>query len=445
MRIIVGNALSDEYGFGEQPSPEARLSERSGSFQALWSAHDGDVVVLPVPPDEELLGYITGLTGVDPHALTFMIPPTRPGDEYTLTRERLLDPRFLSRMRECVGDREVHEIFAIPDSSIARFARELDIPDALPGCALFEQRGASLVNSKAVFRAIAAGAGIPVPEGGVFTELGLAAEMAAAFVGLGRNVIMKKDLGAGGAGNVVLTGDSLLRPVGAKRAVTVSNQDDVESFFGSNWSWLTGGGVRPLVVEEYFDGSIAVFAELLIAEESIRLQSCGEIVSEPMVTAQMMPPPRLADPLRAGLTTSAYRLCEILSAMGYRGIVGADAIVTPDNQLFFTECNARPTGSTLIYDEIGNGVVGNDCHEPRLLLERRYWYVDSLKHALTRLRDAGVAYDKRKRKGILLSRGYDEYKGLVRFCVVGESWEEIRQFEEALLVVDEGPGRVRVQ
>ena len=439
MKLIIGNVLSEEYGFDVNGlTPEAMVSERSGSFQSLWSARDGDIVLLPVHPDKELLAYITGLTRVDPLSLKFVIPPAKTGGEYVLTRERLLDPEFLSTMRKLLSDQTVDEIFALSDSTVAHFASELGIAEAMPGHALFAQGGATLVNSKAAFRAIGAGASIPIPDGGVFSGLHLAVEMVTSFIERGRHVIVKRDLGSGGTGNIVLTVDSALVPVGAKRAVTVQGSDDVAGFLENSWDWLTGGGRRPLVVEEYFDASIAVFAELLITDSGIRLQSCGEIVSAPTVTAQMMPPPELDDAAHAVLTSSAFRLCEPLSAMGYRGIVGADAILTPDHRILFTECNARLTGSTLIYDDIGNGIVGNDRYEQRLLLERRYWYVRSFTHAIDQLHAAGVAYDQKTRKGIILSRGYDDFKRMVRFCVVGESWAEMQNMENALMAVGGG-------
>jgi hypothetical protein len=159
MRLIVGNVLSEEYGFdAEQLSPEAKVSERCTAFQMLWSARAGDLVILPDRPDDALLAYVTGLTGVDPLALRFAIPPADPGNEDILTRERLLDPGFLSVLRRELAGREVAEICAqVPDSTVARFARDLGLPEALPGYALLAQRGAVLVNSKAAFRAIAAG------------------------------------------------------------------------------------------------------------------------------------------------------------------------------------------------------------------------------------------------------------------------------------------------
>jgi hypothetical protein len=256
--------------------------------------------------------------------------------------------------------------------------------------------------------------------------------MVTSFIGSGRHVIVKKDLGAGGTGNIVVTADPALRPVGARQAVAVRNSDDIAGCLAANWAWLTGNDRRPVVVEEYFDGSVAVFAELLISDSGIQIQACGEIVSDPTVVAQMIPPPRLGSAESATLTTSAVRLCGPLHAMGYRGILGADAIVTPGKRVLFTKYNGRPTGSTLIYDDIGNGVVHNDVEEPRLLLERRRWTVDSFEQAVRRLQAASVEYDKDKRRGVILSRGYDRSRQMVRYCTVGESWAELEDLEYAL-------------
>lgn len=113
----------------------------------------------------------------------------------------------------------------IHDRGAEVFARELGL---LTGSRFVAEGGAELLNSKVVFRALAAGAGFAVPEGipcrtteGLLHTLHrLLAEHPA--------VILKRDRAVGGHGNTVITTDPHLEGTGAQRTIALGDPADNE-------------------------------------------------------------------------------------------------------------------------------------------------------------------------------------------------------------------------
>jgi hypothetical protein len=413
-RILIGNDFSEDV--------RADRGWTGWWVQRLvWFAEDDDVLVLPVAPEDAFLRYVTTLTRTRCESLR-VVTPQGWAASGTLTADLLCDPRLLAALREAIGGRPVTSILALwPDAAVAKLSRLLGIQSAMPGYGFVDQAGGVLANSKSFFRMLANGVGVPTPEGAVCTSP-KAAETA--IVGLldGGPVIVKHDFLSGGWGNEILSTEEGLRPIGARRTVKVSGQADVQRYLEDRWDWLSAGGRGRPIAERYFRDSSAYFAEYAITDEGVQLAGDGELISAPYAIGQVMPATGLEPEALEGVCDGARRLAEAMRAIGYRGMLGPDAIVTPQREVLFTEFNGRITGSTHIYGRIGKHVVGRGYGKDRVILERVWpegWSVESFVSALERVSAAGLAYDPVSRTGVVWTNAFDNVKG-VMYCIVAE-------------------------
>ncbi|MFG3530823.1 peptide ligase PGM1-related protein [Streptomyces sp. NPDC047917] len=395
----------------------------------IWFAEDGDVLVLPVRPDDDLMEYITGLTGVRRNTLTVVVPPAHEGSEGTLSVARLADPEFIESLEEAVGDREVTHLSALwPDVSVSRLARVLGVQEAMPGYGFVDQAGGVMVNSKSAFRTLAAGVGVPLAPGAVCTSRESAEEAMIELLA-GGPVVIKHDFLSGGHGNEILTLGEPFRPIGARRVVAVDSRAEVRSYLAEHWDWLSSSGRGKPIVERYVQDSSAFFAEFLISDEAVELTGDGELLSAPYAVGEIMPAQALEPDVLDQIVAGGRKLAWALHAIGYRGVLCPDAIVTPEREVLFTEYNGRITGSTHIYGRIGKIAVGDGYGKDRVLLERVWpegWHTPSFAAALTDLEQAGLAYDSRSRTGVILTTAHDGNNG-VMYCIAAENiasaWE----------------------
>jgi hypothetical protein len=389
----------------------------------VWFARDGDVLVLPEAPDDAFLDYVTSLTGIERASLTVVAPA--PGQEGLLTARRLAGPELRGAVRAAIAGRAVETVFALwPDRGVAALARALGADAVMPGYGFVDQGGGALLNSKSAFRAIAGGVGVPVPAGAVCANREAAEDAMVELLEEGQPLIVKHDFMSGGRGNEVLSPFAGIRPIGARRAVVAVDRAAVRDYLEERWDWLTGGGRHRVVVERYVRDSSAFFAEFAIDDDEVTLAGQGELLSAPFAIGQVMPAWELDPRTLERLVDGGRRLCEPLRAMGYRGVLSADAIVTPAGEVLFTEYNGRVTGSTHIYGRIGRHVVGAGYGQDRVILER-VWpsacSVASFADAVEKLARAGLGYDRADRTGVILTNAFDaKYKG-VMYCVVAET------------------------
>jgi hypothetical protein len=148
-------------------------------------------------------------------------------------------------------------------------------------------------------------------------------------------VVLKLEFRSGGRGNEVLSPIEGVRPVGARRTVVLSGRPAVHAYLEESWEWLTSGGRHQVVVERYFRDSAAYFVEFILGDEGIELGGHGEMQSAPYYMAQIIPADLDPGTLER-LIEGGRRMCVPLHAMGYRGMLSADAIVTPDRQVLST-------------------------------------------------------------------------------------------------------------
>ncbi|WDZ83894.1 peptide ligase PGM1-related protein [Micromonospora cathayae] len=418
--LIIGNSRTSEMVGDLAALTPAQL--RAGGCVAqrmLWFARDGDVLVLPFAPPPEYRDYVTGLTGTDPDTLAVVVPPPgRLGTEI-LAPDRLTDPGFLRRLRHALGDQPPHEILAVyKDVTVTGLARALAAETALPGYPFSAQAGDALVNSKAGFRALAAGAGVPIAPGTVVTRPEQALTAVTDLFDRGHSVMVKLEFNGGGYGNEILSRTGGVAPAGAPRVEVLPDRAAVLSYLERRWEWLTAGGAHRLVVERFFPDSTTLYAEYLVADEGARLIGVGELLMEPVAIGAVLPAQTIGPQTRAELLDGAQRLVESLRVLGYRGVVSADAIHTPDGPVLFTETNCRLTGSTHVHLVLDGRVVDADHRDERVFLERSGWAVPSFPAAVERLAAAGLGYDPTSRTGVVVTSNEVDADGTVTCCAI---------------------------
>jgi hypothetical protein len=428
--ILVGNNRTEEMlgDLSVLDAVERRLAG-CGAQAIAWWARDGDILVLPWAPAADFLDYLTGHTGANPRAVHIVVPPPGYAGGDLLTADRLADERLHRDLRAALAGRTVDRILPVfPDAAVVAMATALGAEAALPGAGFTGQGGSVMVNSKALFRAVAAGVGVPIAPGRIVANPREAEQVISELLD-GGPVMLKHELHLGGGGNEVLSRVDGVAPSGARRVVVLPDRAGVREYVASRWDWLSHGGRNRLVVERFFAGSTPVYAEFHITEDGVELSGTGEMLMEPVVVGEIVPatgrPPATAAEPATGLppATAAElvdlgaKLCRAFGAIGYRGTLSADAVVTPAGQVLFTEANGRLTGSSHLHEIIGPLLAGP---ERRVLLERYDLLVPSFRDAVTRLADSGLAYDPATRLGVVLINDYGPVGGSVAYCVVAE-------------------------
>lgn len=431
-RLLLGDSYTQDFGGDVAPiSGTAARSVTAASQTILWFAEPGDVIVLPRAPDPEYLAYLTTMMEVDRESLRILVPPVAGSSPHFLTRDRLTSEAALAELRHALAGRAVDQIVALmPDAASAALATALGFPETLPGHRFFSQGGSLLANGKACFRAVAAGVGAPLPPGGMARGRADARALIAELLEQGHPAILKRDFGGGGMGSEVVACEEIPNPVGAQQAVHLPGAGHLDDYLDQRWDWLTNGNRFPVVVERYYHRARAIFAEFEITGEAVTFEEHGEIVHAPIAFAEFIPAPDLPPDARDRLLAAGHALAEGLRAMGYRGVVSADAILLEDGEVLLTEWNGRITASTNIYRNIGRRLIGADFNRCRVLGEFVGWRVPSFLAAVARLDEAGLRYDRGARSGVVLVKAFNPEDSTVRYCAVAQSAEAATAMSE---------------
>lgn len=419
MRILLASDFDDDL----RPRPGAAWWAQ----RVFWFAAPGDVVVVPDYPEKEFAAYALGLLKVDPASLGVVYVDT--GSAGKLNRANLLTGEVLGAVRDLVArSGEVEEVIMLcPTVLGVEFVAALGLsPDLVSGGGFLSQAGGQLANSKAVFRAVACGNGVPTASGGVSSAPTETAEAVSRLLSVSPCVILKKEYMSGGTGNYLISLDQETRRNGAKYHVPLASPADLPDWMRESWPELTDRGRHRFVFESYHAGSRACFAEFRIGD-GVSLSGTGEMNYLPLAASQTIPFPDIESEHGADLVRGGRTIAEAYRAMGYRGYLSADAIVTPSGQVLFTEANARITGSTHIYVGIGERLIGADYAKSRYLIDRIWpetWRAESFSAALTALGDAGILYDEQLQEGVVLCSPLDRRDNTIMHCIVTTSPEK---------------------
>jgi hypothetical protein len=433
--LIVANQLTEETAEGTIALPEEYLVYLAAvTHRLIWCAGADDVVVLPTAPDPGFVTYVWEQKGLTDHApLVFVPPPGRRGD-HLLYDDRLLRPDVVDQLRELVRQRRIETLRPFYfDASMVALANDLGIASGVPGFGFVAQGGYELVNSKSTFRALASGNGIPIPDGGVVDSVTDAVDTIGALLDAGEPAIVKQDVHGGGYGNEILTPRDGLIGYGAERITVLTGRDALYDHVTDAWPRYTHDGRRPVVVERYIDGCIPIYVELFVADQHVTTIGYGEMRMAPTNNGLVIPPPTADLPSFPGFLAHAVRIGEVVRALGYRGSISIDAIVTPGGDVLFNEFNGRIGGSTHIHrimaDHLGSGTP-----EDRAVIARSRCDMPSVEAAAATLVEAKLAFDPATRTGVVIagdSRGTPGPSG--QCLIIAETAEAATAMERDLI------------
>lgn len=398
----------------------------------LWCARPGDVIVLPNRPDPDFLSYVTELLGFDAASVD-VVAPGREGE--VLTRGRVEDESFVAEVRDRVRSRGADRVETFYfDGPVTWLVRRLGLDRGTNGFGFVDQGGNELLNSKVMFRMLAAGTALPVPDGIVTETESDAVEFLWELLSSGKSAIVKQDTGSAGAGNEIITPAGDVDAIGAEHHVVFTDRDALAEHVAKRWQWYTEDFRRPAVLEEYVPDSLPIWGEAAITDEGVEVYGHGKIRLRPVCEGVIIPvPPPDSD-------TEAFRtflaclesLAGTLRAMGYRGMVNIDGILTPDGRTLFNELNGRWGGSTHLFT-IGERILGTGYLDDRCIIERRGCAFPSFEAARRTLAEHGLAYDPATRTGVIIAVYGTHLDGTGgEACIVGESLADVERLEAAV-------------
>jgi Pre ATP-grasp domain/PGM1 C-terminal domain len=439
-KLVVGNVDAETMVAGSSRLPYASKCGSAGAAQRLsWALQDGDVLVSPTPPSDDLLDYVSGFTGLCPASVSIVTPPQVP-DDITLISSDQLTTELLPDIKNALSAAPEWELFPYYfDRSLAWLARHLGLhvdPALLEFCL---EGGSEDLNTKSSFRRIAASTGLPVPEGAVCSTGRQVLLAVQDLVGVTGELIVKQDVSASGGGNVVLTDSARTESVGARETLGFRSRRDLLEAASALWDRLTGPENRVLVVEAYHENTSSPYAEFRIPPDgrAPRLTDHGDQRMEPLWVGFEIPPATLAAHQMAHLVSGATVAAGVARDRGYRGPINVDAIRTLDGRILFTEVNARIGGPTHIH-ALAERLLGPGYEDRNVVLTRNRVPAPPFRRALALLDAAGLLFLPGRGEGILLLIDDWARRGVTETMTVAPDRDRALRIEqEALRILRE--------
>jgi hypothetical protein len=330
--VFLGNfEVEEQWGRGEHRLP--RFSNDSGvavvnamdEFAVLLAGPD-DHVVLRAAPDEDYLGYLGDL-GIPLPGLHVTAPYERTG---TLTEAVLADPVLLGRLADLARSGCMLAPHGVSTGE-ERLGERTGLPLMAPPASICRA-----VNSKIYSRRLADEVGIRQPRGWVcetVTELERLLPDASALLAEGRPVVIKEAFGVSGKGLAVLDRPQRLERMHRMIAQRAERAGDDRIAF---------------VVEQWIDKRADLNYQFTVGVDgTVHFDFVKQAVTERGVHKGHRMPADLSDGQYAVLTTAAESIGKKLAADGYFGVVGVDALVVTNGEVYpMIEINARHNMST---------------------------------------------------------------------------------------------------
>ncbi|MFF9812351.1 peptide ligase PGM1-related protein [Streptomyces sp. NPDC014006] len=428
-KIIILN-VGTAHALGDHASSTHPIT-RSG-WRHAWFAEEGDVIVSPVAVDEDFLGYLGETMGFDPGTVTVL------SRDRLVTDEFLLSGDVLEELRELTGGGSPWRLmpcFWTP--GVAELASLLGI-DARAGLAFADQRGSDLLNRKTHFRQLAAGAGLPLPQGSVARtprELARAIERHLPCTG---TVIVKQDDGAGGLGNLCLTRGETTPLPGSRETRKVG--EDIPALADEVWAALADDLSHGLVVESYHASAYQFYLEYAIGDDGvpafldsgeIRLRPDSDPESTELVWVGLDIPAALPPALAAEAMHHSLRLASLTAQIGYRGHINIDAIATASGDLVFNEINAR-WGGGLVAHSICERLLGKGYADHHVAATLRDVPPAPLEAVLRTLGEEQLHFSHDTSEGVLVLACDPLLVNNLECLVVGATRDRAREIEARL-------------
>ncbi|MCA6101026.1 hypothetical protein J6525_21795 [Bradyrhizobium sp. WSM 4400] len=436
-RILIMNAGTSQMSGDGLTAAQISFTANSASRSA-WFAQEGDLIISPVAIRPDLLSFIGATLDFDASSLSLLVPECG-GTASVLDDCTLLSNIVVERINSHLRQKSSWRIYpCYPSEGVARLAALLRIPQSGSEFAL--QRGPDLLNRKSHFRQLATSVGLPLPNGCVTTNSDDLLRAITSLRSETGNVIVKLDNGAGGVGNVILTGHDSGPLPGARDTRQISWPSfNPEAL----WSEMTTASCKTLVVESYHlarspfyleyeieaDGSIA-----FINSGSIRLRRSSDQSERSLIWTGLELPSDLRNEQWLAAQAHAYRFAELARGLGYRGMINIDAIFTSDGRLLFNEANGRWGGGSVLHN-IAVRLLGFDYSGFYVISSVRNVRSRSLQAAQDRFVKERFLFDRTRKDGVI-PLAADEDAGTVECLAIARDRAASRELQHRLLTMN---------
>ncbi|GAB2580642.1 peptide ligase PGM1-related protein [Streptomyces capparidis] len=401
------------------------------TLRQSWFLHDGDIYVTPVPVGAGHVSYLARTISLDPASVQIL-----PYGSVVEDRNLVSDGAVADLIARMAGTgAEGWTIFpCFATVGVAVLAEKLGVP--LAGGDFARQDGVRILNRKSNFRALMAGAGLPIAVGHVVRsrkDLADAVNESMRATGI---AIVKRDDGAGSAGNIAVTRCPLRHPpVGARDLWRLP-----DSSLASLASELEEADSFPVVVEVYHTARDRFYAELCIDEggtaslqhvgsirgEDARLKELGERESLGLdMPVDLKPGPR------GTVGSVLLAAAQVAADIGYRGVLNVDGITTTNGEFVLNEMNARWGGGTMLH-ALARRLRGPDWSDQCRVRSLRGLPARAHRTFVAAMEARGVAFDPRRGAGAILVACDPSRSDLMECVLFGDDWDEITAIESAI-------------
>lgn len=379
--------------------------QRTFTQRIFWLAREGDLILVAAEPDPAFLDHVCENLGIRRERITVLC--ITPSGEECLTFDPLLliRPELIMRLAPLLE--ACKEVFCLwPSVQVAELALRLGLEHAFPGSSFFRQGGDALANSKASFRAFAAAAHVPIPDGTVCRTEGELGDAVAQILKVADGVMVKQSHNAAAAGCTVITRarESVPRTAGS---IWINDLTELDDSIGNLWQWASASSRFPVIVEKLRIGFRTIWFEFESKDAGVELRVSGGLEYEGgKMVREHVPLGWAFDPrVLSAAEQDARRLAEVYHAIGYRGYLCADGLMNEQGEYEFTEMNARVGSSLPIHGGVWERVVKRGESVDRHLtqhLSPPHWPNFSTAQVLEKLRAAHLLYHPETRTGALL-------------------------------------------
>ncbi|MGW2964104.1 preATP grasp domain-containing protein [Streptomyces sp. NPDC001220] len=345
--------------------PIAKSTARS-----LWHMTEDCIIVCPYQVEVDYINQVTGTLGIDPESIRIIFAESLLWDDVLMSERIWTD---IEAARKELGGEIVNVESCFHTRGVIELKRKIFGGDLSASDAFLAEGGNELFNRKVVFRKLAAGQGIPLPEGRVVQGAAALHEAVLELMPITGTVIIKRDNAYAGLGNVAISSEAPRPLQGVNKGYTEKNP--TREFIESIYSDMLMLGSEVLIVEAYYDFTSAFFFEYFIEEDGkARLLQSYDMKHRPaggpdewwrMDWMGLQMPANLPLDKQEIVRKHSEKMFRLAADMGYRGYIHLDGIQLHDGRILFNETNARWSGGTVLH-KIGSRLLGANYENSHL-------------------------------------------------------------------------------
>lgn len=418
-RIVFGNTINEL--MLAVPTVAHSESLFAASTRKLWLMDAGDMLVTPRLVSREYAEYVLEFLQLNLDQLELVT--TSGAQTSFLANDIEESPRVFSVLSRFCESRHNPELLCYAlDSPTLSLAMRLGIrpsgysriPDARVMQTIYQ------LNTKSGFRNVAQQLSLPIPEGESCAGM---TELKATVLRLLRHnerVIIKLDRSSSAYAHTVVAREERLNGV-------------VE--FMERQREKCQNQPQRFVVETHLPVAASPSIELTVTEAGVDTNYfCVQRYRNQQFCGMVADPRQIPLDFLIAMKAAGERLGSYLHDNGYRGVFDLDAVLTTDGNLVFTETNVRRTAGTFVH-ELMSRLAGSNYSADRV------WIADNITAdaicgfdaGRSAIRAAGLEYNPKRRKGVLLTSDGICHDRKWRYLVVAESGTEGEEIETILV------------